>query len=416
MKNHGIIVLFILCAALFLQSIGYAADFPDVEEGHKNREAISFLADKRVITGYEDGSFKPGNTVTRAELCVLISRAEGYLKNSGKFSENLPFSDVSEEYWAYDYIRYAHGKKIINGMGDGTFLPAGKVTYEQAVKMIVCSAGLENEAKNIGGAKWYTGYLEAAHRNGFLENVRVAVSESAKRADIAQLIYNAYKKKFFPKIDEIVSDINSGDFPGDEDKQPEKEKIIIKKIVVDPGHNYEGYDKGARNPDETIIEELITWRISNKLKGYLENSGFEVIMTRPEETSSIASDSVTDSLKARCDVANNSEADLFISVHCNTGGGTGTEVYCFSRNTEGEVLAELIEKAITSQTGLYSRGVKTAGFYVIKNTVMPSVLIETGFLDNEKDAAFLNSEEGQDKIAKAIAGAVMEYKAAAESK
>ena len=142
----------------------------------------------------------------------------------------------------------------------------------------------------------------------------------------------------------------------------------------------------------------------------MQSKGFEVIITRETETSSIANTSVTDSLKARCDLANDSNADLFVSVHCNTGGGNGCEVYCFSKNSEGEALATLIEDKITKETGLYSRGVKTANFYVIKNTVMPSVLIETGFIDNEEDAKLLNSEEGQTKIAEAVAAAIEEYK------
>lgn len=423
MKIYGKVIVYILIIAAILQIPSFAAEFSDVAKSHKNYDAVSYLAEKKIITGYDDGSFKPENLVTRAEMCVILSRCEGYVKGSGTNFENPLFSDVSKSYWAYDYIAYGYNKKIINGMGDGTFLPAGGVTYEQAVKMVVCGAGLEEEAKKIGGAKWYTGYLEAAHRKGILNGVYVTVGESAKRADIAQLVYNACTGGYF----EVGKDKVSTEEKGESEQKPEASqgdnfdslltnktdesgKKEIKKIVIDPGHNYEGYDKGARNADETIKEEIVTWQISDKLKNLLEERGFEVIITRKSETDSIANTSVTESLKARCDLANDAEADLFVSVHCNTGGGKGCEVYCFSLGGEGEKLAALIEDKITKKTGLYSRGVKTANFYVIKNTVMPSVLIETGFIDNEEDAKLLSSEEGQQKIALAVAEAVEEYK------
>ena len=72
-------------------------------------------------------------------------------------------------------------------------------------------------------------------------------------------------------------------------------------------------------------------------------------------------------------------------------------------------MADLIQKKITAATGMYNRGVKTANFFVIKNTAMPSVLVETGFLDTEKDREILISDEGQEIIAGAIAEAVAEY-------
>ena len=102
-------------------------------------------------------------------------------------------------------------------------------------------------------------------------------------------------------------------------------------------------------------------------------------------------------------------SDLFISIHCNAGGGSGTEVYSFSEASYAGILAKMIQKNITGNTTLYDRGTKTANFFVVKNTLMPAVLIETGFIDNEHDADVISSKSGQKAIANAIAEAVFEY-------
>ena len=139
--------------------------------------------------------------------------------------------------------------------------------------------------------------------------------------------------------------------------------------------------------------------------------GYNVIMTRKKVTDSIANTSVLESLQARVDMAHENLADLFISIHCNAGGGSGTEVYCFQKGGYAWRLAQLVQSSITDKTNLYDREAKTAAFYVVQNTLMPAILIETGFIDNEKDIEIISSEKGQDKIAEAIASAVAMYDA-----
>lgn len=415
-KTFLLVILTVLLSTIAV----YASSFSDVTSEHKNYEAIIAMSQKKIVNGYDDGSFKPDNPVTRAELCVIIARAAGYEKNSGNFKEALPFTDVNSGYWAEDYIKYAYNNGIVNGMGDGTFLPAGGVTYEQAVKMIICFIGLEDEAKLNAGAKWYSGYLETAYSKGLLKNIDLVVTKKATRSDIVQLLYNAYENDLIKTDSEKTEeeDVITDDTPQSEEDSSEETAVVhkeIKKILVDAGHNYSGYDKGARNEDETIKEEIITWQISDKLAEKLEDYGFEVYVTRKRKNSSIENTSVIDSLKARVDMANELEVDLFVSIHCNTGGGTGVETYCFQKESVGGVISEMISDAVSDAAELYNRGAKTAGYYVIKNTVMPSVLVETGFIDSEYDAKILTSNSGQEKIASAIADAINEYNQIYES-
>ena len=237
--------------------------------------------------------------------------------------------------------------------------------------------------------------------------------ENAVRANVAQIVYNMV-------MSELISE-DSEDMTDDETEEDDKyqsyiDKIFaekdfsdVKVIVVDAGHNYEGKDTGAGVDGVEIREEEITWRIADKLRYKLEKMGYKVVMTRENLTDSIANTSALDSLQARVDLAHTSLADLFISIHCNMGGGTGTETYCFSTTGYSARLAKLVQKKVTEKTRLYDRGIKTSGFFVIKNTAMPSILIETGFMDNPRDLEIIASEEGQEQIAEAISEAVSEY-------
>lgn len=410
--RHNFIFCFLLIIVLLYTNV-FALEFSDVSNEHRNYDAIQYMALKKIVNGYDDGSFRPDSSVTRAELCVICARVAGYEKNSGEYSEELPFIDVTEEYWARDYIDFAYESGIINGMGDGTFSPAGSVTYEQAIKMLTCFVGFDPVENSDFGNEWYSGYLAVANQYNMFKNIDVEIGLEATRADIVQLLYNIYIDDLFGKaaeLKEAEQEQNTESNTNEISNNVVYNKIeALDKILIDPGHNYSGADNGARNPSETLFEERITWQISDKLVKKLQDYGFEVYITREKETSSIANTSVTDSLKARVDMAHELDVDLFLSIHCNAGGGTGVETYSYDIEGAGFLLSNLISNSISKATGMYNRGAKTAGYYVIKNTAMPSVLIETGFIDSKKDSMILSSEDGQEIIAQAIADAVQEY-------
>lgn len=447
-----IIILTVLCPQLTVA----AKEFPDVPTRHPNYEAVSELTGLGVISGYEDGTFQPEREITRTEFCALMARILGCVKETYNV-RNVPFSDVKRDYWGIAFISFCYERNLINGMGDGRFAPAEKVTMAQAVKMAVCAIGKESEAKRTSGPQWYSGYMKVAEKYGLLEGTDQLPDENAIRANVAQIVYNMANTGLVDIIEppppedetdasennnsetqrpedneddevfETLTPVNPDDYqygephniPGIVFTDAELEEIDavfasknyadVKVIVIDPGHNYSGKDIGARIDELDVREEIITWQIADRLCRKLKAKGYTVYMTRPNINDSIANVSVTASLQARVDYAHKMKADLFISVHCNMGGGTGSETYCYKTGGYGARLASLIQKNIKRSTGLYNRGVKTANFYVTKNTAMPSVLVETGFLDNEKDRELLLSEEGQNAIADVICNAVVEY-------
>ena len=155
--------------------------YTDVEEGTYVSEAVTVLSNLGILDGYEDGSFKPEATVTRAEMAKIVCETLGY--DSMGTSKTL-FDDVSPKHWAGGYISTAYGLGIIDGYGDGKFGPEDTVTYEQAVKMVVCAFGYEPMAANKGG--WPAGYTSVAASIGLTKGM-----SSSARGDIAVLMYNA---------------------------------------------------------------------------------------------------------------------------------------------------------------------------------------------------------------------------------
>ena len=132
-------------------------------------------------------------------------------------------------------------------------------------------------------------------------------------------------------------------------------------------------------------------------------------MTRNSITDNVSEESVSESLKRRAAIANEANADVFISIHCNAGGGTGTETYYYNDSVTGKEFASAIQRNVVSSVGLTNRGVKSAGYAVLRYTSMVAALLETGFIDTEADAAALGSESKQQSYAEGIANGICEY-------
>ncbi|AIG24798.1 AMIN domain-containing protein [Brevibacillus laterosporus] len=170
-------------------------------------------------------------------------------------------------------------------------------------------------------------------------------------------------------------------------------------IVVDAGHG--GHDVGAKGTVGNY-EKDFTLSVANRLVEYLkQHKEFQVIATRSTDTYL--------TLKERTDIANEIDADVFISVHANSFNPEtrGTETYYYNQNSLD--LARVVHKHLLAATQFPDRKVKQNNFYVVKNTKMPAVLTETGFLTNQIENTQLMSPQFQDKVAKSLADAIFEY-------
>ena len=164
------------------------------------------------------------------------------------------------------------------------------------------------------------------------------------------------------------------------------------KICIDAGHNYSNFGTGAVG--NGLKEQDINFYIADKLKALFVSAGHSVKMTRNKLSENLGT-SNSDSLYKRASIANQFGADLFISIHCNAGGGTGTETLIYAKGGKAEEYAKKIQKAITQKIGTKDRGVKERpNLVVLKKTSMPAVLVETAFIDTKADAELLKNRQG----------------------
>ena len=145
-----------------------------------------------IITGYDDGSIKPESTVTRAEMAAIVLRM---LNLTSVSTYQNVFNDVTSEHWAADTIQTAVEQGIVDGMGDGTFVPDGQVKYEQVIKMIVCAMGYQMDADKAGG--YPTGYIAVGGSTlELLKSVSGSNGQDMPRGEVIKAVYNALLAPF----------------------------------------------------------------------------------------------------------------------------------------------------------------------------------------------------------------------------
>ncbi len=177
-------------AMMFVLSVGaVSVSSADTEETIKNVEAVSVVTGLNIMSYYEDGTFRPDETVTRAEMAAIICRMTTYDEHAQSEMGLTVYNDVPSDHWASGYINLMQEQGAITGYGDGNFAPEDKVTYEQAVKMIISILGADILASYEGG--YPDGYLKLALKQGILENTQCNVGDVINRETVATLVFNA---------------------------------------------------------------------------------------------------------------------------------------------------------------------------------------------------------------------------------
>lgn len=191
MKKYSAILLLLMF--FIFPTEARAAAFSDVPADSAYYEAISYLSDKGIITGYDDNTFRPEKEITRAEAATLISRAA---QLEIKDTLTNAYTDVDEDHWGYDYIMSATKADIVNGVSEGIYSPNSTLTHYQILTMIVRMLGQDDAATAAGG--WPLGYVKVAYENKIINNEQYQTLQNsadgklaANRGDIAQYVYNA---------------------------------------------------------------------------------------------------------------------------------------------------------------------------------------------------------------------------------
>ena len=175
-------------------------------------------------------------------------------------------------------------------------------------------------------------------------------------------------------------------------------------IVIDPGHG--GEDPGTISPyGEELYEKDITLDIAKRVKALLVDSGINVILTRESDGRIV--ESQKEDLLGRANVANDNDASFFVSIHVNANdykSPNGMEVYYLNKpavydDFNSEQLAGIIGKNIQKSAGITFNGTLKNDYSVLRNTKMPAVLVETGYITNKSDYERLKSDEFRESTA-----------------
>jgi hypothetical protein len=184
-----LVALLILTFVLSTVSVGFAAPkFSDIND-EDVAKAVGRLSALKILDGYPDGTFKPDNTITRAEFAKIMVTALGVGTAADYAKGTTKFTDVPATHWASGYINVASDMGIIKGRGNGIFDPGAQVTYAEAITMIVRALGYEPKALALGG--YPGGYLAIAAEKDITDGINVVNSLAASRGDVAKMVDNS---------------------------------------------------------------------------------------------------------------------------------------------------------------------------------------------------------------------------------
>lgn len=216
MKNIKRIVSVLLVAAMLcsMAVCVSAAGFTDIEN-HWAREYIEHWTELGVINGYGDGTFRPDQKVTRAEVSKILTAAYRLPTDV----EETKFSDVSAAEWFYDYVQACAARGIVDGYPNGTFKPNGNITRSEAVKMVCLAVGLSQEEtgyEKFSDANqmpaWAAGYWNALIKIGVVEGYENGVlrpNDMITRAEMVKILCVAVEVKIYELTVSITDNLGN---------------------------------------------------------------------------------------------------------------------------------------------------------------------------------------------------------------
>lgn len=179
-------------SAVAASASAFAAVSADVE-GTRYADSIQILSALDIMTGDGDGNYRPNDTIIRSEVTKMIIHALG-LEDAAASAKGLSkFPDVPTDHWANGYINIATSQGIVVGDDEGNFRPNDKITYAEAMTIIVRALGYEKPAESKGG--FPQGYLVVGSDNGVNKNVSGSASTPVSRGDVAIMTKNSLEAK-----------------------------------------------------------------------------------------------------------------------------------------------------------------------------------------------------------------------------
>lgn len=441
------------------QNVAQASQvFPDMP--NYGQAEIKKLKEANILIGNPDGTLRPNENVSRAEAITMIGRA----LNLNGTQRQTPFPDVASNHYASGYVTSGFERGMITGTSAGLYEPSRDIKRLEMAVILTRAFNLTAQANtsyfyDVSPTRFGASEINAIARAGLtagFPNGSFRPDHSTSRVDfaifLARALYPEFKQSPPPQItitnltraevfnaasglnvratpntsQAAIGTLSNGTIVQYQATSNGWAQIMYngraayvslsylrtptapsgglagKVLVVDPGHG--GKDPGASSFG--VREKDVVLAIGRKLKPKLEKAGATVIMTRETD--------IFLELSERVAIANNRNANAFISLHANAAGAAsahGTETYWNATNSskESKELAEAIQKELINKLKTRDRGVKEGNFHVIRNSKMASVLVEVGFVTNQAEANKLASDAFQEDAAEAIYQGIVNF-------
>lgn len=221
----------------------------------------------------------------------------------------------------------------------------------------------------------------------------------------------------FENISEVISSSITTNVEGAEEEngqaletmEEESEEIAV---VIDPGHG--GSDPGMVGINQAL-EKDINLEVSLKIYDLLIEAGYQVLLTREEDTGMDESGEMSkvEDLDARVSLMNETNPQLVVSIHQNSYSSEsihGAQVFYYTNSSEGAVAAQILQDALLAVDPDNTRQIKANDtYYLLKKTEVPTIIVECGFLSNASEADKLIEDTYQQELAEAITSGIIEY-------
>lgn len=264
-------------------------------------------------------------------------------------------------------------------------------------------------SENLGfNVQWNNAARQASVSNGSVQDPQKRVNQTNKPA--AQPKPQVKKPNTAPANKPSVAVQDKGSNQIEVPRRVEKPKNGKPTVVIDPGHG--GKDSGAIGVDRSM-EKKWALKTAQRVEGLLRQQGYQVIMTRTRDEYI--------QLAERARIANDANADIFLSIHFNSGGSEkprGVEVLYASENNvslkkqagDQRRLANEVLKSVLKETGMSSRGIKNRPeLAVLRLTKMNAALVEGGFMSNPDEMDIIKSDAYLDKLARGIVNGIVNF-------
>lgn len=375
------------------------------------------------LSGVNENDYTLSTTTNQTDLIIKVNN--NGVKSAKKSINTWGVKDISIEpsyiYLSFDkpftftdsYVRSQLEANITFAKVQAQGINKIKLnaSNEKSIVQISAKGNLEYTTSNVGTSKLYVDIPKAELKLSSANELEQAVNYGPIRKVLAKQISSDIVRLEVDLASGAICNVIENDGYLILAGRLGNGSLKGKTIVLDPGHGTIGTggfsDPGAVGRDLKLREKDVVLGISLKLRDSLVKEGANVIMTR-------TSDGKYLSLEGRAAIANKSNADVFVSVHANSStnrAANGSSVYMYApyskpnlynqRNIRKE-LATDIQNEIVKSAGRKNLGVKEANFSVLRNTQVPSVLVETAFLSNPEEEKLFNTDGFLQKMADGI--------------